>query len=209
MFTTPTLSYGDAAAATPNGYFGYDAAGNRTSMSDGLGSVSYNYNNLSQWPSEMRTFNGLGSYTLSYGYILAGELNSITNPWSAQVGYNYDKAGRLTNVSGSGYAGVSNYASALTYRAFGAIKGMSYGNGRTLSTAYDGRLRPTTWNVSNVLGYNYNYDFFNEHTGRVTYAGSFWPAARPLTNRDLSIRADLSLKSDYSPRHPAASAPPI
>jgi RHS repeat-associated protein len=51
---------------------------------------------------------------------------------------------------------------------------MNYANGRTLSTAYDRRLRPTTWNVSSVLGYDYNYDHFNEHTGRVTYAGSIY-----------------------------------
>jgi RHS repeat-associated protein len=31
-------------------------------------------------------------------------------------------------------------------------------------------MRPTRWDISNVLGYNYNYDYFNEHTGRVTYA---------------------------------------
>ncbi|MGH9928257.1 MAG: S8 family serine peptidase, partial [Pyrinomonadaceae bacterium] len=161
---------GQNVAATPSVSFGYDAAGHRTSMNDGLGSVSYNYNNLGQLGSETRTFNGVGPYTLSYGYNLAGELSSITNPWGAQVSYNYDKAGRVTTVNGSGYAGVSNYASALTYRAFGAIKGMNYGNGRNLSTAYDNRLRPTTWNVWGILGYNYNYDYLNEHTGRVTYA---------------------------------------
>ena len=86
------------------------------------------------------------------------------------MNYGYDKAGRVNTVNGAGYAGVSNYASGLTYRAFGAIKGMNYANGRSLSTAYDMRLRPTTWNVGNVLGYNYNYDYFNEKTGRVSYA---------------------------------------
>ncbi|MGH9933261.1 MAG: hypothetical protein ACREA9_29100, partial [Pyrinomonadaceae bacterium] len=148
----------------------YDAAGNRTSMTDGLGAMSYSYNNLGQLGSETRNFTGVGSYTLTYGYNLAGELSSITNPWSAQVSYNYDRAGRVTAVNGYGYAGVSSYASGLTYRAFGALKGMNYANGRSLSTAYDVRLRPTSWNVWGVLGYNYNYDYLNEHTGRVTYA---------------------------------------
>jgi len=55
------------------------------------------------------------------------------------VGYTYDKSGHLTGVTGSGYAGVSTYASGLTYRAFGGIKGMSYGNGRSLSVTYDSR----------------------------------------------------------------------
>jgi RHS repeat-associated protein len=161
-------------AATANVSFAYDAAGNRTSMSDGLGSASYVFNNLGQMASETRTFTGLGSYSLSYEYNLAGELKKVTNPWSAEVSYGYDRAGRLQSVGGANYAGVSNYASALSYRAFGAIKGMNYGDGHTLTTAYDNRLRPATWNVSNVLGYNYAYDYFGEHTGRVTYAQSIY-----------------------------------
>ncbi|HWN08814.1 MAG TPA: S8 family serine peptidase [Pyrinomonadaceae bacterium] len=170
-----SIAYGtpSGVATTPNVSFGYDSAGHRTSMSDGLGSVNNSYNNLAQLTSETRNFNGVGSYTLSYGYNLAGELASITNPWGAQVSYGYDKAGRVNTVNGAGYAGVSNYANSLTYRAFGAIKGMTYGNSQnahTLTTTYDNRLRTTSRKVANVLGYNYNYDYFNEKTGRVTYA---------------------------------------
>jgi len=82
------ITYGvpTGVAATANVSFGYDAAGNRTSMTDGLGSVSYNYNTLSQLTSETRTFTGVGSFALSYAYNLSGELTSVTNPWSAQVG---------------------------------------------------------------------------------------------------------------------------
>jgi hypothetical protein len=42
------ITYGVPAglAATPNVTFGYDGAGNRTSMTDGLGSVSYGYDQL-------------------------------------------------------------------------------------------------------------------------------------------------------------------
>ena len=158
-----SLTYGASAgvATTANVSFGYDAAGHRTSMSDGLGFVTYNYNNLAQLTTETRNFNAVGSYTLTYGYNLAGELGSLTNPWGAQVSYVYDKAGRPTAVNGYGYMGVSNYASAMTYRAFGSLKGMNYANGRSLATAYDNRLRPTTSNVESVLGYNYNYDYFN------------------------------------------------
>ena len=81
------ISYGvpSGVAATPNVTFGYDAAGNRTSMTDGLGSVSYVYDQLSRLTSETRTFTGVGSFALSYGYNLADELTSITNQWGAQV----------------------------------------------------------------------------------------------------------------------------
>jgi RHS repeat-associated protein len=159
--------------ATANASFEYDAAGNRTSMNDGLGSASYNFNNLGQMASETRSFNGLtGSYGLNYEYNLAGQLKKVTNHWGAEVSYGYDKAGRLLNVNGAGYAGVTNYASSLSYRAFGAIKGMNYGDGRALSTAYDNRMRPTTWNVPGVMGWSYAYNNFGENTGRVTFAQS-------------------------------------
>ncbi|HYX29184.1 MAG TPA: RHS repeat-associated core domain-containing protein [Pyrinomonadaceae bacterium] len=160
--------------ATAGVSFTYDAAGNRTSMTDGMGSGTYNFNNLGQMYSETRTLSGLtSSYTLNYQYNLAGELQKITNNWStSEIDYGYDNAGRLSNVGGSGYAGVTSYASSLSYRAFGAIKSMNFGDGHSLSTAYDNRLRPTTWNVSGVLGYNYTYNqtYLQETTGRVSYA---------------------------------------
>ncbi len=163
------ITYGVPAgvAATPNVSFGYDSAGNRTSMTDGLGSVSYSYNTLSQLTSETRTFTGLGSYALNYTYNVSGELKSITNPWGAQVGYNYDKVGRLTSVSGSGYVGLSSYVNSLSYRAFGP-KQIGYNNGRTLSLQYDNRMRLTEWSTPGVLRMQYNYIW--EQSGRVDFA---------------------------------------
>jgi RHS repeat-associated protein len=122
-----------------------------------------------QLTSETRTFNGLGSFALSYAYNLAGELTSITNPWSSVVGYAYDKTGRVTAVSGSGPSSAASYAGSLSYRAFG-LKGMSYGNGRTLSLQYDNRMRVTDWTVPSVLGWQYSYTDVSENTGRVMFA---------------------------------------
>jgi RHS repeat-associated protein len=163
------ITYGVPAgvAATSNVSFGYDSAGNRTSMTDGLGSVSYSYNTLSQLTSETRTFTGLGSYALNYTYNIGGELKSITNPWGAQVGYGYDKIGRLNGVSGSGYVGLTSYVNSLSYRAFG-LKQIGYNNGRTLSMQYDNRLRPTEWSVPGVLRMQYSYTW--ERSGRVEFA---------------------------------------
>jgi RHS repeat-associated protein len=165
------ITYGvpTGVESTANVTFEYDAAGNRTSMIDGLGSASYVYNTISQLTSETRSFTNVGSYTLTYGYNLAGQLNSVSNPWGAQVGYSYDKTGRPSSVSGSGYAGVSSYVSSFAYRAFG-LKQMNYANGRSLSVQYDNRMRPTQWNIPGVMGWNYAYTYFGENTGRVTYA---------------------------------------
>ncbi|HUS12459.1 MAG TPA: PKD domain-containing protein, partial [Pyrinomonadaceae bacterium] len=100
--------------------FAYDAAGNRTSMSDGSGSVSYQYNQLSQLTSETRQFaypGPSGSYTLSYDYNLAGSPKSITDPSGATINYNYDLSGRMTAVTGSSFGGVTQYATNVKYRA--------------------------------------------------------------------------------------------
>jgi RHS repeat-associated protein len=168
------LVAGQSVAATPNvTSITYDPAGNRRTMTDGMGSMTYDYNNLSQLTSETRGLNGL-NYTTTYSYNLVGELSRLTNPLGTVVNYGYDKIGRLTGLTGSPIGNPSTYAGSMTYRAFGSLKGMSYGDGRGLSTTYDDRMRLTKWDVNNTLGYNYNYDYLNEHTGRVTYAGSIY-----------------------------------
>jgi hypothetical protein len=98
----------------------------------------------------------------------------VKNPWSAEVTYFYDTAGRLEAVRGANYAGLSTYADSFSYRAFGALKGMRYQNGRTFSAGYDKLMRTARWDVTGVLGYEYNYDYFGERTGRVSYARSLY-----------------------------------
>jgi YD repeat-containing protein len=76
------------------------AAGNRTTMTDGLGGKSYNYNQLSQLTSETRTFNSIGIFALSYDYNLAGELKKVTDSTNMNINYGYDHTGRLAELPG-------------------------------------------------------------------------------------------------------------
>src|SRR5439155_15836201 len=50
------------------------------------------------------------------------------------------------------------YAYDIKYRAFGAMKSMTFGDHQSLSTSYDNRMRPTSWDVPNVLGFSYTYN---------------------------------------------------
>src|SRR4026209_845222 len=111
-------------------------------MSDGAGATSYHYDSLSRLSSESRTFIGhSGTYTLNYSYNLANAPTVLSIPFrSQQIGYNYDNAGRLSGVSGSGFTAtyvvwpniytqsITSFASNIAYRAWGARKGMTYGN---------------------------------------------------------------------------------
>ncbi len=120
MVTAITYGVPAGVAATAPVTFGYDGAGNRTGMTDGMGSVAYGYDQLSRLTSETRTFDGVGTFNLSYGYNLAGDLTSLTNHWGAQVTYNRDAAGQVVSVGGSGYGGIAAYAYNLQYRNLSA-----------------------------------------------------------------------------------------
>jgi YD repeat-containing protein len=167
LVTGINYSAPSGVTATPNVAYGYDALGNRTSMSDGFGSKSYAYNQLSQLTSETRTFNGVGTFALSYQYSVSGELTKITDPTNVSINYGYDSVGRLTGVTGSDslYANVSNYASNFQYRAWGGLKAMTDGNGYVSSMLYNSKLQPSHFDISGSV-VSQNYDYYND--GRIS-----------------------------------------
>jgi YD repeat-containing protein len=138
---------------TSNITFGYDAAGNRTSMSNSNSSVTYHYDQMSRMDREERTFSGLsGLYRLSYGYNLAGQLATLNQPsqFGTTVTYTHDAAGRLTDVTGSGYGTTTQFATGLQYRAWGAVKHANYGSGAQLNLTHNSRLLVTRYELSNL-----------------------------------------------------------
>ena len=148
--------------------FAYDGAGNRKSMTDGLGSMSYSYNQLSRLTSETRTIsdpanppvNG-ATRTISYDYNLVGELTRITDPTNASIYYSYDSVGHLADstrglaVTGSAFGGVTTYASNIQYRAFNHVKSLTYGNSKVLTAAYDNRMSVSSFEVAGLLKKSY------------------------------------------------------
>lgn len=146
--------------------FTYDAAGNRSLMTDALGSQSYQYDQLSRMSSETRIFSGFGTYAINYAYNLANELTSITDPFGAQVGYNYDVAGRVNSVTGSGFGNISTYASSFQYRAGGQLSHLTFGNyNQPLSANYNARLKPTSFTA---LGISMTYQYYDD--GRLKFS---------------------------------------
>jgi len=145
--------------------------------------------------SETRTLSAFtNAVTLTYGYNLSGQLTSITDPFNGQVTYQRDNTGRVTSMGANGYVAwyhESNYnegsmsvtqlASNIQYRAWGAVKQMTYGNGVGETTGFNQRLQPTAYSLSNVRFYNsfpypnkasatmsWTFDYFDE--GRANHA---------------------------------------
>jgi YD repeat-containing protein len=166
---TYAVPAGSSIPVTANVSFGYDAAGNRTSMSDGSGSCSYSYDQLSRMVSETHHFNDLagastgGNYTIGYQYNLVGQVTSVSDPndRSRDASYVYDSAARVTNINGAGYGGISAFANGIQYRAWGATKHVGYGNGLSADLQYNNRLQATqyllTKSGATVIGVQYQY----------------------------------------------------
>ncbi|WP_147572881.1 DUF6531 domain-containing protein [Cellulomonas massiliensis] len=84
----------DYSDDTPDVTFAYDAAGRRTSMTDGSGTTTYRYDALDR-PTTVKR----GADTWSYAWDAAGRLTSRTAPHQAAVTYAYDTVGRLAKVT--------------------------------------------------------------------------------------------------------------
>ena len=61
--------------------------------------------------------------------------------------------------------GVSTHPQNPTYRALGAPKAQTFGNGRVQESRYDNRLTVKDWTVGNVLGWQYSYSDLGEIPG--------------------------------------------
>jgi YD repeat-containing protein len=151
--------------------FSYDALGNRTQMTDALGSVSYDYDELSRLTAETRQFNtqdtSLPNNTavLEYTYTMGGQLASYKLPFfsNLEVSYTHDKLGRLNSAAGTSSLGNVTYASNAQYRAWGVLKHLEYGNGVEMNmTAFNNRLQATGFEVkkgsTGIIGKTYAFN---------------------------------------------------
>ncbi|HXT63141.1 MAG TPA: hypothetical protein VN696_08905 [Pyrinomonadaceae bacterium] len=168
LVTDVGYSTPNSVQSAPNLHFSYDSSGNRTFLIDGEGTQAYIYDQVSRPVSETRTFTGLGAFTLSYDYNLAGELKRITDASNSTINYSYDASGRVNGITGSDnlVGGVAVYASSFAFRAWGGLKTMTDGSSHTSSVIYNSRLQPTQYDLSgNIL--HQNYDYYND--GRLSF----------------------------------------
>ena len=107
--------------------YAYNAAGNRTSMTDGLGSTAYTYDALNRL-TQVAGPNG----TLTYAYDLNNNRTGVTYPGGNTVISAYDAADRLTSVTDWG-SRVTTYS----YDNANRLTNIQYPNGVQAAHAYD------------------------------------------------------------------------
>jgi RHS repeat-associated protein len=165
-------SYSDG---TPNVTFTYDAAGvanskgRLTSVSTSVSATNNTaYDVLGRVTAANQVIDGQ-TYTLSYGYNLAGAHTSITYPSGRVISMEYDPSGRLGGVrdqqSGVYFVGATGTDSTnrMKYAANGAVSVMKLGNNLWEHTDFNSRLQATEIGLgtsstdSSTLRLTYNY----------------------------------------------------
>ena len=150
MNKAATVTYSGSAAHSVS--YGYDASGNRTSMTDATGSSTYTWD---QFDAMTAATNGAGQ-TTSYVSNADGQVTTITYPlpptatWATDnyVTYGYDHADQLTSVTD-----FNNHQIAITPNADGLPAGMSLGaTGDTVSASYDNTDTPSSITLKNSGG---------------------------------------------------------
>ncbi len=107
--------------------YAYDFVGNRTQLTDALGTTTYTYDALNRV-----TYTNGPTGALSYGYDLNDNRTSITYPGSLTVNYVYDAANRLTTVTDYG-SRVTQYS----YDSANRQTGIAYPNSVQAAYTYD------------------------------------------------------------------------
>ena len=144
---------------------------------------------------------------IAYTHDAANRVNTITYPSGAVVTYSYDAAGQVSQADLTVDGVARTLASGMTYAPFGAVEGLTYGNGATLTQTVDSAYRFTAQSVPGVLDLAYTlYDAdgnLESRTDVYTGPGSFGYDA--LNRLDTASGPFGSRDYDYDPNGNRAS----
>jgi len=137
--------------------YSYDACvngkGRLCSMTDASGTTSYEYTPKGQIKKETKVIDTV-TYVTQYTYDMNGNMKTMTYPSGKVITYNYtnDRAVSVLN-------GVANFAYNITYKPFGGMNAITYGNNLNGNIGYDNQYRISSITAGAALSLSYTgYD---------------------------------------------------
>lgn len=133
--SSPALDQSFIYDSTAGGNFG---KGRLTASTDAAGSRTFVYDAFGDLRRETRTIHG-HSYTTDFEHSNGGQVVQITYPSGRQVRWVRDTQDRVTGVDTRASSGASwaSVADDVTWRPFGPLESLDYGNGLGLTLSYD------------------------------------------------------------------------
>lgn len=173
-------------AATQTIAYSYDSVtggnkgvGRLTGVTDPSGSSAFVYDAQGRVVRDTRVI-GTQSYALAFSYDANGAVTSITYPSGRVVVYNRAVDGLVASVQGkaSAAAAAVNHATAVTYKPFGPLASLTYGNGLVLTRTYDRDYWLSGITVAGVAGTVLGVSYTRDGNGNVTAITDSANAAR-------------------------------
>jgi YD repeat-containing protein len=164
--------------------YGYDANGNRTTVTDPLANVTTNqYDALNRLVTTLQPIPATGQPqpTTSYAYDGQDRLSQVTDPRSLVTGYTVDGLGNATQLT-SPDSGTSN----STYDEAGNLKTRTDAKGQTTTYTYDALNRVTQATFFDNSKQVFAYDLGSNGVGRLASISEY------------DINAVLTNKLEYS-----------
>jgi RHS repeat-associated protein len=187
LFNRPTKI--DYPSPDPDVLFTYDGAGQRTVMTDSVGTTTWNYDLLSRPITITQPFTGSVAYT----YDSAGNRLALAYPDGKAVTSTYDLASRLVQVR--------DWAASLTrysYDTGSRLTTVALPNGITSTYGYDGADRLTVLqhqSATQAVGvYTYTFDALGNRTAVTETVRS------PSLSDDFNRADSTSLGSNWTER---------
>ncbi|WP_371502316.1 DUF6531 domain-containing protein [Kitasatospora sp. NBC_00374] len=197
--TALVTARGNAAGATPAAYtwtYGYDANGNRTSVTDPTGAVTVTaYDEVNR---PVTVTDPLGNVTATT-YSPTNQVLTVTDPTTAKATYGYDTLGRLTSVTDAlgkatayGYDAAGNRISQTT--PLGSRTTWSFDTDERLTAVVDPRgnatgATPATYTTT------FGYDAAGNRTTVKDPLGNTTTTAYDALNRPTSVSDPLNRKT--------------
>ncbi|WP_084591491.1 DUF6531 domain-containing protein, partial [Gilvimarinus agarilyticus] len=136
---------------------GTNGIGRLTRLDDATGYTTYTYDAWGNVISQTQVTDG-NTYTVTYGYNLDNQLESITYPSGQVVTYSFDDVVNISGVSSTSGGATSSLASGIGYLPFGPAEQWTLGNGLIVSRDFDLDYRLTGVTTTPVIDYSYAYD---------------------------------------------------
>lgn len=170
-----SFAYDQGNAAT--GCTSSNPLGRLTRMTDATGSTTYCYDKRGNITNKTQVTAGT-TLAVAYTHTLADRVSTITYPSGGIATYSYDAAGRTLTLSWktSALARSDTVVSGISYYPFGPPHVLTYGNGRTLTKAYDQDYLIDS--VASSASDGLKLDFGRDVMGNITSASSV-PGASP------------------------------
>lgn len=141
---------------------GTNGKGRLTTITDGIGSISYVYDAQGRILSETRAIANV-SYVTGYTYNSAGRLTGMSYPSGRTLDYTLDSLGRISQISTTRNGVTQVLVSNITYRPFGPTQSLLYGNNTSYTRQFDQDGRITSYTLgSNTIEVGY------DAAGRIT-----------------------------------------